>query len=207
MPSNAKEQIQFSKEKSLVKVLRKLLNTGEAPSPKCDIGDAALNRIATVTQLRHRQTNLSLVFMCTHFDNAGRKAREESAKLLSQIATEWQARPNTTRSVGAGGLPVFLGGDLNSTPDDRAYKNLVAPGSMHDTREAVARAKWYGSVNRTFTGFTDEKGGGQIDHIFVKDPAGLTFLSYGVGENRFDDGIYASDHRPVIVDIRTGGQK
>jgi endonuclease/exonuclease/phosphatase family metal-dependent hydrolase len=136
--------------------------------------------------------------MCTHFDHIGQTAREESAKLLGRIATDWQ---NST-SEGEFVTPVFLGGDLNITPDNQAYKDLVAPGNMYDTRDLVPGQFLHGHVNRTFTGFTDATDGGRIDHLFVKDTTGLSFLSWAVLENRFDDRIYSSDHRSVVVEAQ-----
>lgn len=156
-----------------------------------------------MTQLRHKHTGAPFVFMCTHFDHIGQVAREESAKLLGRVATEWQ---NSTNE-GAFVTPVFLGGDLNITPDNQAYKNLVAPGNMHDTRDIVPKALWHGNVDRTFTGFTDDPNGGRIDHVFVKDPTGLSFQSWGALQTKFDDGIFSSDHRPVVVDLQFSIEK
>ena len=46
----------------------------------------------------------------------------------------------------------------------------------------------------------------QLDHIFVEDLAGMTFLSYAVLANRLDDdAVFISDHRPVVVDVQLAG--
>ncbi|KAK3380835.1 endonuclease/Exonuclease/phosphatase [Podospora didyma] len=165
--------------------------------------DAALPRIVTVARLTHKATGTPLVYMCTHFDHVGQVARENSASLLIKIANDWSktndtATPNKT-------VPVFLAGDLNIQPNNKAYSTLIAPaseGRMKDIKDLVPVAKWYGN-NKTFTGFTSSKTDDtRIDYIFARDPvkAGFKFLSYGVLTNSFDDGVYISDHRPVVVD-------
>ncbi|KAK0630486.1 Endonuclease/exonuclease/phosphatase [Bombardia bombarda] len=163
--------------------------------------DAALPRIVTVARLKHRATGAGLVAMCTHFDHVGQTAREESAKLLLKAAGEWGGDGSGTTTT-----PVVLGGDLNVQPDNKAYLTLVggdgtAAGAMKDIKNLVPSAKWYGN-NKTFTGFTAAKTDDtRIDYLFVRDPlASLKFLSYGVLSNVFDDGVYISDHRPVVVD-------
>jgi len=161
--------------------------------------DAALPRIVTVARLRDRATEGELVCMCTHFDHRGQVAREESAKLLVRLADEWQGGDDDGEPAR---VPVFLGGDLNIEPSNQAYKNLVAEGAMRDTKDVVGPARWFGN-EMTFTGFTDSRDDDtRIDHVFVKDALDMEFLGYSVLSNRFDDGVYISDHRPVVVDVK-----
>ncbi|KAK1997561.1 endonuclease/Exonuclease/phosphatase [Colletotrichum falcatum] len=159
--------------------------------------DAGLPRIATVASFRHAATGLPLVYMCTHFDDQGRTARERSAELLVRVAGEWESK-------GTPAVPVFLGGDLNAEPDDAAYRTLVAEGGLRDARDAVPEARRTGN-SKTYTAFTDADWDDMlIDHVFVRDPAvrGMRFLSHAVLPNRFDDRLFISDHRPVVVDAQ-----
>ncbi|KAK2008970.1 endonuclease/Exonuclease/phosphatase [Colletotrichum eremochloae] len=160
--------------------------------------DAALPRIATVASFRHAATGLPLVYMCTHFDHQGQTARERSAELLVGLAKEWEG----SGSGSGDAVPVFLGGDLNVEPDNTAYKTLVAEGNMRDASDVVPEARRTG-YSKTYTAFTDADSDDMlIDHLFVRDPAvrGMTFLSHAVLPNRFDDGLFISDHRPVVMD-------
>ncbi|KAK1988212.1 endonuclease/Exonuclease/phosphatase [Colletotrichum cereale] len=164
--------------------------------------DAAQPRIVTVASFRHAGTGLPLVYMCTHFDDQGQTARERSAELLVGLAKEWESRSGDAAAAAAAAALVFLGGDLNVEPDDAAYRALVAEGNMHDTRDVVPEARRTGH-SKTYTAFTDtDRDDLLIDHLFVRDPAvrGLEFLSHAVLPNRFDDGLFISDHRPVVLD-------
>ncbi|KAK1590432.1 endonuclease/Exonuclease/phosphatase [Colletotrichum navitas] len=166
--------------------------------------DAALPRIATVASFKHAATGLPLVYMCTHFDHQGQTARERSAELLVRLAKEWESGSGS--GSGDAAVPVFLGGDLNVEPDNAAYKTLVAEGNLRDARDVVPEARRTGN-SKTYTAFTDmDSDDSLIDHLFVRDPAarGMEFLSHAVLPNRFDDRLFISDHRPVVVDAQVG---
>ncbi|KAJ3526092.1 hypothetical protein NM208_g11352 [Fusarium decemcellulare] len=73
---------------------------------------------------------------------------------------------------------------------------------MYDLRNVVPRERHFGH-SITYTGFRDDgKHNMFIDYIFVRDPAGLDFRSYAVLNSRYEDGVFISDHRPVVVDFR-----
>jgi endonuclease/exonuclease/phosphatase family metal-dependent hydrolase len=162
--------------------------------------DAALPRIATVGQFRHASTGDLIVLMCTHFDNAGQIARENSARLLVNLAAQWE-EPGSTDSAAK--TPVFLAGDLNSEPSNAAYKTFVAAGALRDVKDLVPVKNRHGNT-KTYTAFTTSTSDDtQLDHIFVKDPTNITFLSYAVLPNRFDDDpVFISDHRAVVTDLQ-----
>ncbi|KIW63087.1 hypothetical protein PV04_09964 [Phialophora macrospora] len=157
--------------------------------------------------------------MNTHLDNEGEISRRESAKVILGVASRLRARfsPGFT----------FLCGDLNSQPDGDAYQILNAPGSgFVDTRRLVADdnedGKTYAFGNDlTYTGFPADPaatGEEKIDfvHLGVPGHTPLESLgqeadahdnlkgmvqSYGVLPNRFDDRVWLSDHRAVVVDL------
>ena len=96
--------------------------------------------------------------------------------------------------------PVFLLGDLNSPEDDPAYQTIA--GRMHDLRRTCTSI--FGHYH-TFTGFDGrEKDLSRIDHIFGSWGRGWKGGIYAVEENRFDDGIWLSDHRVVLADVVIG---
>ncbi|KAK3984784.1 Endonuclease/exonuclease/phosphatase [Cladorrhinum sp. PSN332] len=160
--------------------------------------DAVLNRIVTVGSFRHRRTGATVVVMNTHLDHRGKVSREQSAHLLLQISHAWTDSTSTTLRT-----PLFLGGDFNSTPSDRAYQVLTsADAPMTDISKLVPEDWRYGNRDITYTSFGEpEEEPQQIDFLFVQDTYELTFLTFGILPNRFDDLVYLSDHRAVVADI------
>lgn len=160
--------------------------------------DAALPRVVTMGSFRHEETATTTTVMSTHFDYQGVVAREESAHLLLRLARSW-----TTGSGGAAQSPLFLGGDFNSQPNSRTYKILTSPGSgMKDISDFVPEDLRYGNRDITYTTFGEpgEKAK-RIDYLFVLESQGLKFSTFGILPNRFDDGVYLSDHRAVVADV------
>ncbi|OLN96118.1 hypothetical protein CCHL11_03257 [Colletotrichum chlorophyti] len=156
-----------------------------------------INRIVTVGLFRHRTFGNSIIVMNTHLDHKSSEARAESAKLLLKIAREWQREASTEQ---ADSPPVFLAGDFNSGRDEEPHRLLTAqPDGLVNISDLLPESQHYG--NRiTYTTF----GEGEpttIDHLFVLDPTGINFHNFAVLSNRFDDGIYYSDHRPVLADV------
>jgi len=158
--------------------------------------DASLMRIVTMGTFRHRKTGASIIVMSTHLDHSGALAREESARLLLKIAKRW-----VDESIGTELPPLFLGGDFNSTPDSKPYQVITSPVSgMKDISGLVPEQWRYGNPEITYTSFGQESPL-RIDYLFVLEPSCLNFLTFGVLQNRFDDGLYLSDHRPVVADV------
>lgn len=115
-------------------------------------------------------------------------AREKSATLILE-AVDFE--------LGSSLAPVFLLGDLNSPESGIAYQSIA--GRMHDLRE-ICPTK-YGHYN-TCTGFEGKKSDlSRIDHIFGSMADGWNGKIYAVEENRFEDGIWLSDHRLVMADV------
>lgn len=161
--------------------------------------DAVLPRIVTMGQFKHRQNGARVVVLSTHFDHIGVTAREESAKLILRLADSWAGEFS---KYGKGRPPVFLGGDFNSTPEDKAYQTMTAPGSgMTDISTLIPEERRYGNT-LTYTSFDEpDEEPSRIDFLFVKDTTDIKFLTYGVLANRFDDGVFISDHRAVMADM------
>lgn len=170
----------------------------ETPDVPSKGWDAALERIVTVGTFRHRTTGADVVLMSTHFDHRGEVAREESARLLLKLIDSW-----TDQCTGGTRPPLFLGGDLNSTPTGRAYQILSSPSSgLRDLFGLVPEDAKYGNPDITYTSFGDpNERPGRIDFLFVRAPQGTKYLTFGILSNRFDDGIHLSDHRPVVADV------
>jgi len=124
----------------------------------------------------------------------------------------------TDRAPCQKSLPVFLAGDFNSETGQEAYSETTSKVSpMADLQLMVPESQRYGDHN-TFSGFDPETNSRKrIDFIFVnKDRINGTGADiseddstekwwlvdgYAVLPNRFEDGLYNSDHQVVCGDI------
>ncbi|KAF1931570.1 endonuclease/exonuclease/phosphatase [Didymella exigua CBS 183.55] len=146
--------------------------------------DAGSVRIVTVGHFTHQGSKKSVVGLCTHFDEQGEVSRRESARIIQGIVRD------------AGKEPVWLAGDLNSEMDGEAYRNLN--GEESTLGDARGEAKWRYGNEITCTGFQQEEMT-VIDYVFVSKQ-GWSVEGFSVLPNRFEDGVYSSDHRAVVVD-------
>lgn len=146
---------------------------------------------------QHYDTKKRLAAMCTHLDHIGTKSRLESAKIILGQVDKLKDDVNG----------VFLAGDFNSPPDTEAYKHMTSHSSpMYDLRSSVPEEQRYGHT-LTFSGFRG-KPLSRIDFLFLNHgqqgssgKTGWTVNQYAVLENRFEDGVYNSDHRAVVGDV------
>ncbi|KAF2445445.1 hypothetical protein P171DRAFT_430861 [Karstenula rhodostoma CBS 690.94] len=187
--------------------------TPEKPSLGWDAGSI---RLLTIAVLEHRVTGRRILASTTHLDNEGSKSREHSVSIildsLKRVAKDW-----STEDV----LPVFLAGDFNSFPTQEAYLDMAKSEYVYDLRDSVPEGRRYGE-DITFTGFQKEKWSdeqGRIDFIWLGPGDAVCKHDHGVKEevegscqwivdgytvlpNVFDDGVYLSDHRCVVGDVR-----
>jgi endonuclease/exonuclease/phosphatase family metal-dependent hydrolase len=146
--------------------------------------DAGSIRIVTVGHFTHKTSKRRVVGLCTHLDEQGEVSRRESAKIVQGIVQDVEEEA------------IWLAGDLNGEMDGEAYRNLNGEESkMMDTRDA---AKWRYGNGITCTGFQQEEMT-IIDYVFVSKK-GWAVEGFSVLPNRFEDGVYSSDHRAVVVD-------
>lgn len=97
---------------------------------------------------------------------------------------------------------ILLTGDFNSPPDDGAYQIITSDDSiMEDIGVKVPKTKRHGN-ELTFTsfGYVDNVPS-RIDFIFSRKGDKLVYRTYAVLANRFDDGVYLSDHRACVADL------
>lgn len=164
--------------------------TPDRPSKGWDAGSI---RILTVGEFMHRQTGRHVVAMNTHLDNVGSVSRQKSAEIIS---AEIEGRLSCDAEKA-----LFLTGDFNSEPDQEAYQYLTRNSSqVFDARDAIPRDERYGNRIGSFTGF-DGKQDPLLDHIFVDKKGGWRPKTYAVLANKFDEGVYYSDHQAVVTDV------
>lgn len=181
----------------------------ETPDRPSKSWDSASIRILTIGVFQHRESEEMVVAMNTHLDDQGSESRLQAAKIILQQITLF-----AKKAVGRETMPVFLAGDFNSEPDDEAYKAITSEESpMCDIQPLVPKDQRYGNLH-TFTGFEGDPALlSRIDFLFINythashynppkkivDP--WLVEGYGILENRFEDGVYNSDHRAVIGDV------
>ncbi|KAB8076413.1 Endonuclease/exonuclease/phosphatase [Aspergillus leporis] len=172
----------------------------ETPDKPSRGWDAAYRRIVTYAVLRHRGDGRKVLSMNCHLDDRGRVSRFESAKLI----LEWMEEKE--KEVDG----CFLCGDFNtnSREQDDAY-GVLTRGAMLHTRDCVDGERRYGNVN-SWTGFNDTPiDDALLDYVLVGPLKGehvpWKVRAYGILTNRFDDGIFASDHRAVAADVELVG--
>ena len=185
----------------------------ETPDHPSKGWDAACIRILTVAVFQHRRTRRKLIAMNTHLDHQGSKSRLEAAKIILGEICYFTAQESHGQKP-----PILLVGDFNSETDQEAYEEMTSRDSpMVDVHSMVPENQRYGHSN-TFTGFDPRtERPTRIDFVFVNNNtpdgegrsevqynmAGKPWLieGYAVLPNRFEDGMYNSDHRAVIGDL------
>ncbi len=158
-----------------------LSKTPEKPSKGWD---AMFNRVCTYAVLKDKETGFTYAHFNAHFDHLGVIARQESVAVVTAKIAE--IAPN---------MPVVFTGDLNENQESDMYSAVIESG-FKDSRVLS------GSVDNdgTFHGYSDLTAKKlPIDYIFVNAFA-KSVNSYAVDRNQLN-GIYPSDHHPVISEI------
>jgi endonuclease/exonuclease/phosphatase family metal-dependent hydrolase len=184
----------------------------EAPDKPSKSWDAASVRIVTIGIFRHRASSKVVLALNTHLDDQGSRSRFEAARIILRKIDDY-----LRGEYGGSIAGVFLSGDLNSEETQEAYKVLTATNSsLVDAQKVVDATEHYGNEN-TYTGFGYEgEPSSRIDYILLgpADQARVNhsltqeqiaavpwyLQGYAVLANRFDDGVFNSDHRAVVVD-------
>ena len=154
----------------------------ETPSEVSRGWDGACNRTMTWVHLREKATGKEFYYFNTHLDHKGEAARREGVKLVVRKVLEIAGRK-------AG---VVVGGDLNSTIDDRIFDPLRK--FMTPAREKAPVTDRKG----TYNGWGQAPNSMVIDHLFVRN---MRCLSYRTLDG--DYGVpYISDHYPIEIVVR-----
>jgi endonuclease/exonuclease/phosphatase family metal-dependent hydrolase len=169
-----------------------LSDTPDTPGSKG--WDAALPRIATWVKLTDRTDpkGRPVLFLNTHFDHMGRKARAESAKLIRTKLGE----------LGAG-CRVVVTGDFNAGEGSGPYTSLFAdadgkPSPVIDTFRTLNPTR--GKEEGTFNGFKATAiTGDRIDWIGISRDWDVRLAGI---DRTVKDGRTPSDHFPVFAVLR-----
>ena len=161
----------------------------ETPDKVSKGWDAALERIATWVKLKDNRTGKEFLFMNTHFDHRGQRARVESARLLKKKISEL-----------ADGKQVILTGDFNLTPESEGIQTLIEPDGKNTlVNSSTVAAITYGP-NWTSPGFDNRPYDQRkvIDYIFLNKIN--TVNRDAVIAEKLND-LQLSDHCPVFVQV------
>jgi endonuclease/exonuclease/phosphatase family metal-dependent hydrolase len=144
---------------------------------------ADLPRLCTWGLFEDKKTGARFYVYNTHLDNSWRRVR---SRQISQIMKH--VKKNTK------GMPVIFMGDLN-TPlkGKKKNKKIAKVGFVH----ARAIAQQVVGPQETRTGWNNSELK-TIDHIFVKGQKPVV-KKYEVVTS--PEGVFPSDHRPVLVDV------
>lgn len=152
-----------------------LSKTPEKPSKGWD---AMLNRICTFAILKNKDTGFTYAHFNAHFDHLGIIARNESVAVITEKIKEIAPE-----------IPVIFSGDLNDGEETDMYARILESG-LKDTKALAETAK----ASTTFHGYSGSKR--TLDYIFVN--AFCTKVNTYTVDDEMINGIYASDHHPVV---------
>ncbi|KAJ7836915.1 Endonuclease/exonuclease/phosphatase [Mycena olivaceomarginata] len=196
----------FYKKTDILLISNDTFWTSNTPFEPSKFPGAGSFRICTVAHLQLKTGDRThFTFLNTHMDDQSDAQRRLAASLILYRARFEAVSTNK---------PVLVTGDFNSPPtgaDSGAYNIFtgyaVPPQSpafsMLDLR-AEAPRRVVRSTFATFTGFTAPSitsSWQRIDFVFGGTNGGWTADGYRVESSRTDDGVLASDHRPVFADV------
>lgn len=160
-----------------------LSETQDEPGSKS--WDSSLPRIANLVGLTDKQAvGKKLIFINTHFDHRGKKAREEAAKIIKN-------RVSTLEK----GVGVVITGDFNSGEGSKPYQFLVG-GNLIDTFRIAHPTRT--EKESTFTAWKGRLIGNRIDWVLCSP--NFRVLSAEINRTN-DNGRYPSDHYPVTATL------
>lgn len=144
--------------------------------------DAMFKRVCTYAILKDKTTGFTYAHFNAHFDHLGVIARLESVAVVAAKIAEI-----------APGLPVVFSGDLNDYENGDMYNRVLESG-LKDTKTLASSVS---GGNVTYHGYSElvEKEA-PIDFIFTNSLS-TQVHSYAVVSEKIN-GIYASDHHPVV---------
>ena len=154
----------------------------ETPDVPTKGWDAACYRTVTIALFRDRRSGKEFQYLNTHLDHVGQTARAEGVKLIVNSLKESSIADN---------VPVIVGGDMNSTIEDKIFQRFY-DANLKPARELTKRTSYVD----TYNAYGKEKSA-LIDHFFVRNVKVKQFRTldgnYGVP--------YISDHYPIEIVI------
>lgn len=133
-------------------------------------------------------------------------SRQNGAKLILQWTQEWLLNEKWKGKIAG----AFPSGDFNTSAQDpdNAYGIFTGQHAFSDSQALLPGGKLNQyRYNYSWTDFT----GNPKDYLFIDyvllglNPSAnqipWSVRSYAILANQFDDSMYNSDHRPVVIDV------
>jgi len=157
--------------------------------------DAAYSRVATWAHLVRRSDGRKFLALNTHLDNEGQVARLESARQIVRFLAANRA-PNES---------VVMTGDFNTEPGTPPLQELTSSKlGLRDAR-IISKAPPVGPSGTWNDFHALPKEESRIDFVLV-DPR-IEVERYAILAWHGDGGRTASDHFPVVADLRACGER
>ena len=144
----------------------------------------SFSRGACCCIITHKQSGVRFFFMNTHACLNG-----EPNAAYAGVHIEQEKRFNPE------GLPSFFVGDMNARPEYKATQTYRTYW-----KDSYDTAKARSGASGSFNGFSSASGKYRIDYVYYRGN-GITIDDLCIS-NKLYDGKYASDHFPVIVNLK-----
>ncbi|GAA2444500.1 endonuclease/exonuclease/phosphatase family protein [Actinomadura vinacea] len=148
-----------------------------------------ITRMVTWAKFRDRRTGTAFYHVNTHFDHQSENARVKSAELILQRVRGFEA-----------GTPVVMTGDFNAAAEKtQPYSVLTGQDAFVDTWKTADKR---GPAYNTFGGWKPPvPGGDRIDWILTRGDVRTGWTEIDPYQK---DGLYPSDHYPVVAHVTIG---
>ena len=150
--------------------------------------DSSEPRTVTYGHFVDNKTGRDFFLFSTHFDHKGKLARPAQSKILMQLIEKI-----------AKDKPFILVGDFNSKEESEVITYIKSKPYISDSR-TISKAKPI-DMPGTYHGFKGHNNRvfkNRIDYLWVSKPSEV--LNYEVS-NYSENGIYPSDHYPIVCDV------
>jgi endonuclease/exonuclease/phosphatase family metal-dependent hydrolase len=151
--------------------------------------DAAITRMATWVILKDKKEGKEYLHINTHFDHVGKKARQESARIITDKAKSLFSN-----------LPAILTGDFNCPPTDLPYAVITKENEGMQWIDSLAGyMPEPGQPAGSWNGFKAIENN-RIDFIFLA--RGVQTVTSQILDPKTPAGLFGSDHLPIQAVVK-----
>ena len=157
----------------------------ETPEVMSKDWGACCYRVCSYVILTDRATGKDFVVFNTHLDHFSDEARINGIRVVLDKITRF------------GNLPSVIMGDFNAEEDSVTYSSVTE--NFMDARYEAPQTTGAG----TFHAWGQIEGGSRIDYFMISK-TGFRVLRYDVVDAQHN-GVYVSDHNPIVMDVMLNG--
>lgn len=154
----------------------------ETPETMSRDWDSACYRICSYVILTDKQSGKDFVVFNIHLDHVSDEARINGINVVLDKIAQF------------GGLPAVIMGDFNADEGSETYEAVT-----ENFLDAVYQLP-EGDLGETYQNWGTAGEGRRIDYFMISKN-GIEVLDYEV-LSVIHDGVYASDHNPIVLDIK-----